>query len=76
MGIGNTYFQFKQFRIEQEHCAMKVTTDACILGAWTPIPADACSILDIGSGTGLLPLMLAQKNNSTIIDGIELDAGY
>lgn len=67
------YFQFKQWRIEQEHCAMKVSTDACIQGAWTPVADTVKSILDIGTGTGLLSLMLAQRAASATIDAIEID---
>lgn len=53
---------------------MKVTTDACIQGAWTPLPLHAVRTLDIGAGTGLLSLMLAQRDNGAqIIDAVELD---
>ncbi|MBO9729871.1 MAG: methyltransferase [Chitinophaga sp.] len=73
--MANTFFQFKQFTVHQEHCAMKVCTDACIQGAFTaqylvdkPVPA----ILDIGAGTGLLSLMLAQQTRAAIT-AVELD---
>ncbi|PVD52182.1 methyltransferase [Terrimonas sp.] len=69
----NNYFQFKQFTVYHDQCAMKVCTDACILGAWfaEKIP-DKSLVLDIGAGSGLLTLMLAQKNNGHF-HGIEID---
>lgn len=72
--MGNSYFKFKQFAVEQGDCAMKVSTDACIQGAWTAIKDDAKTVLDVGAGTGLLSLMLAQKNSVVRIDAVEIDA--
>ena len=66
-------FQFKQFTINQDRCAMKIGTDAVLLGAWTPIEHNPFSILDIGSGTGILSLMLAQRSHAEIIDAVEID---
>lgn len=70
--VANTYFQFKQFRIEQAQCAMKVSTDACVLGAVADV-AGAHRLLDIGTGTGLLALMAAQRNPTAQIEAVELD---
>lgn len=71
--MSNTWFQFRQFRVEQDNCAMKITTDACIQGAWTPIMPFVHRVLDIGAGTGLLSLMLAQRNADIVIDAVEYD---
>lgn len=72
--MSNTYFRFKQFTIHQDNCAMKVSTDACIAGAWTQIQPGVRRVLDIGTGTGLLSFMLAQKHTDVVIDAVELDA--
>jgi tRNA1Val (adenine37-N6)-methyltransferase len=71
--MSNSYFHFKRFTIHQDRCAMKVTTDACIQGAWTPMHPHVTSVLDIGAGTGLLSLMLAQRDQAILIDAIEYD---
>lgn len=66
-------FQFKQFDITQLRSAMKIGTDGVLLGAWTPLENNPYEILDIGSGTGLVALMLAQRSNSRQIDAVEID---
>jgi len=65
-------FQFKQFAIKHVQSAFKVGTDAVLLGAWVPIPSPCEHILDIGSGCGIISLMLAQRSNAQII-GIDID---
>jgi tRNA1Val (adenine37-N6)-methyltransferase len=102
--MANTYFRFKQFVVYQDRCAMKVSTDACVFGAWMarvvraqlaglvaakvggPYAGGSLSgslhrtggitgagrILDVGAGTGLLSLMVAQQNPSSAITGVEL----
>lgn len=77
--MANSFFKFKQFAVHQDQCAMKVTTDACLFGAWaakhvkqasnTSIPAN---ILDIGAGTGLLSLIMAQQIDCNI-DALEIE---
>ena len=66
-------FQFKQFSIEQDRCAMKIGTDGVLLGAWTPIENNPYNILDIGTGTGIIALMLAQRSATQQIDALEID---
>ncbi len=69
----NSYFRFKQFTIHQDNCAMKVTTDGCLFGAWVNAKIQATdTLLDIGAGTGLLSLMLSQ-NRSVKVDAIEIE---
>ena len=70
----SSVFTFKQFSIRQEDSAMKVGTDGVLLGAWAKIPSNAESILDIGTGTGLIALMLAQRLSSLTIDALEIDS--
>ena len=66
-------FSFKIFSIQQDKTAMKVGTDGVLLGAWTPINHNPNSILDIGAGTGLIALMLAQRTSAEQIDALEID---
>ena len=67
----NSVFHFKQFRIKQERCAMKVGTDAVLLGSWVQT-REAKNILDIGTGTGIIALMLAQKSEA-FIHALDID---
>ena len=66
-------FSFKQFLVKQDQCAMKIGTDGVLLGAWTPIENNPFSILDIGTGTGIIALMLAQRSSAQQIDALEID---
>ncbi len=67
-------FQFKEFAIHQDKTAMKVGTDGVLLGAWCSLEQYPDTILDIGAGTGLISLMLAQRCDAMTIDAVEVDA--
>lgn len=69
----NNWFRFKQFTIEQEHTAMKVGTDGVLLGAWTSVPEPGSRVLDVGCGTGLIALMIAQRTRNVKVDALEID---
>ncbi|MFB1039701.1 MAG: methyltransferase [Polaribacter sp.] len=70
-------FQFKEFTIQQDKSAMKIGTDGVLLGAWCTVDTYPDSILDIGAGTGVIALMLAQRSDAMTIDAVEVDAdGY
>lgn len=71
--MASTPFQFKQFTIAQDRCAAKIGTDGVLLGAWTSLDHHPQSILDIGTGTGIITLMLAQRSFAETIDALELD---
>lgn len=66
-------FHFKQFRVAQDRCAMKIGTDGVLLGAWATLRHKPLSVLDIGSGTGVIALQLAQRSMATSIDAVEID---
>ncbi len=66
-------FRFKEFTVKQDQTAMKVGTDGVLLGSWAPIDHHPYSILDIGTGTGLIALMLAQRCFAEQIDGLEIE---
>jgi tRNA1Val (adenine37-N6)-methyltransferase len=69
--MSNNIFRFKQFTIHQEHCAMKVGTDGVLLGAWTNIK-NCVNILDVGTGSGIIAIMMAQRSNANI-HAVEID---
>ena len=66
-------FEFKQFRVHDELCAMKVGTDGVLIGAWADVE-DVGRILDIGTGSGLIALMLAQRSAKADILGVDVDS--
>ena len=65
-------FVFKHFSLNQDRCAMKIGTDGCLLGAWAD-GSEAATILDIGTGTGLIASMLAQRFTNAVVDGLEVN---
>jgi tRNA1Val (adenine37-N6)-methyltransferase len=69
----NKPFKFKQFTINQDRCAMKIGTDGVLLGAWASIENQPESVLDIGAGTGILSLMLAQRSTAPTIEALEIE---
>lgn len=71
--MASSPFKFKQFTIQQDRCAMKIGTDSVLLGAWTSLNNNPFSVLDIGAGTGVLSLMIAQRSNAQNIEALEID---
>ena len=69
----NKPFHFKQFTVKQDRCEMKIGTDGVLLGAWASLQNTPTSILDIGAGTGIIALQLAQRSSAELIDAIEID---
>ena len=72
--MANPFFQFKQFTIYHNKCAMKVGTDGVLLGAWADV-SGVTRALDVGTGTGLIALMLAQRSESLQLAAIDIDEG-
>lgn len=71
--MGKDSFTFKQFVVRQDRCAMKVGTDGTLLGAWAEMERDDGRVLDIGTGTGLIALMMAQRYPEAKVTGIDID---
>ena len=71
--MGKDSFTFKQFVVRQERCAMKVGTDGTLLGAWAELAKADGRVLDIGTGTGLMALMMAQRYPKARVTAIDID---
>ncbi len=67
-------FQFKQFSVDDALCAMKVGTDGVLIGAWADV-AGAKRVLDMGTGSGIIALMVAQRNQEAMVEAIDIDEG-
>lgn len=66
-------FKFKEFTVNQDRCAMKIGTDGVLLGTWTSVKHNPFNVLDIGAGTGILSLIIAQRSNAQQIEAIEIE---
>lgn len=71
--MANPFFKFKMFTVFHDRCAMKVGTDGVLIGAWADT-AGRCRVLDVGAGSGLVSLMVAQRNTDARIDALEIEA--
>lgn len=71
--MANDWFQFKQFKINQSGSAMKVGTDGVLIGSWGELEMEGSKVLDVGTGTGLISLMIAQRFNRAKIKAIDMD---
>jgi len=71
----NPYFQFKKFTVWHDKCAMKVGTDGVLLGIWATVfdESKTLSVIDVGTGTGLIAMIIAQRDGNAIIDAIDID---
>jgi len=69
-----SFFKFKEFQVKQEQSAMKIGTDGVLLGSWVAL-TEVYSILDVGTGTGLIALMMAQRSDAELIDALEIEDG-
>ncbi len=70
--MGKSYFEFRHFTVRQQRCAMKVGTDGTLLGAWAAMPSGGVSLLDIGTGTGLIALMMAQRFPACSVTALDI----
>ena len=73
--MANPYFHFKMFTVWHDKCAMKVGTDGVLLGTWATVFSEdkSFSVIDVGSGTGLIAMIIAQRNSNAVIDAIDID---